>query len=1087
MSGGAVLVSELSVDADAALRGIAEMHRVRGRQNETVVRHALTQALSDIYPVATRPWWVRQQIHGAERITRWIEDGERKRGSADTIIGATAVEFESDLTKPVKYNTGRHQVRQYCAALLNDGVPPTDVRGVLSDGVDWYGYQLINVVPRNTGDYAVEDFELEELGHLATRDGDPQSAEELLAFFSTYFARDEKAPLTGADLAAHLGLGSGLGADYLIRCEEVTEVATTAAPAQAALVDHVWEAFERYLSGGNPTQPQRAETYVREFYLSVLAKLVCANIVASRALHSDDSELASILRGEFFDDRGLMRLVEHDFFGWLVSDQNLPAVVGLARSIQADLRSYNFSRLDDADVFGSLMSELADATQRQLLGQQWTPAWLADAMAARLVELLPDGDWPRFVDICVGSGAMVAAVCKQMHALMQAANIQPGDPRAIELLGRAVTGFDIDPLAALLAKVNWVAVNRDWLTLDGSQPVSVPIYNADSLFALAPVWDSRDPAATSDTLLLDDAEVDLPRFLIEPDGQRLFDGIIDRCTSMAMAAAGSTTADYTNQQALDLAVEDAVLEAAASLSQPQLAELAGFARSLTDTLTDLERADRDRIWSFVLRNSFRPALVAGRFNGLITNPPWLAMSRLSSNPFAPVLSELAARFDLRPVGPALPHLEMATVFLTHAVDHYLTQDAVIGCVLPETVTTGSQHESFRRQLSGGLPGTSVAICPTEVWLVDRSTFSTPAMVLFGKKRTPNAVQTLTAISVDARTRASGTLYVRESHGRFVWSAQAPGDGVAGGYPEGHVKQGADLMPRRLVAVRVTGATPGTVTFQAPQVGDPEWYLYKGAHEHTEYWIPRTTLPSRFRHTMWISTHLVPFRIADPADMIIPAVRTGGILNLVDAASLAASPRADRYFQAIVGERRKSLQEFWKRGLNARNKLSGQDLIQSSDGYLVMYGAGGQVPTAAYVHLGAIAGDRPIVDQTLYWTIVETEDEAAYMCGVINSPRLAEYVRPLLPEGAFGGRHIHTLPPKATPRYDPADPDHQDVARKTRILIGELDVAMASPAKGALLNPNGSLQHRRSRVRELIADLPSYPDYDGAVRKLYSAP
>ena len=66
------------------------------------------------------------------------------------------------------------------------------------------------------------------------------------------------------------------------------------------------------------------------------------------------------------------------------------------------------------------------------------------------------------------------------------------------------------------------------------------------------------------------------------------------------------------------------------------------------------------MWVFVIRNAYRPGLVAGQFNGLISNPPWLALSKIANNPFASVLKNKATEYALNPPGAAFPHLEMAT-------------------------------------------------------------------------------------------------------------------------------------------------------------------------------------------------------------------------------------------------------------------------------------------------------------------------------------------------------------------------------------------------------------------------------------------
>src|SRR3546814_12502301 len=94
------------------------------------------------------------------------------------------------------------------------------------------------------------------------------------------------------------------------------------------------------------------------------------------------------------------------------------------------------------------MAQLARRSQRKLLGQEWTPHWLARLLADRCIDGLPNGESPRIVDMCCGSGTMLAEIIK-------ATRVRFGFS-AIEQLEDVATGFDIDPLAVSIAKTTWV-------------------------------------------------------------------------------------------------------------------------------------------------------------------------------------------------------------------------------------------------------------------------------------------------------------------------------------------------------------------------------------------------------------------------------------------------------------------------------------------------------------------------------------------------------------------------------------------------------------------------------------------------------
>lgn len=149
-------------------------------------------------------------------------------------------------------------------------------------------------------------------------------------------------------------------------------------------------------------------------------------------------------------------------------------------------------------------------------------------------------------------------------------------------------------------------------------------------------------------------------------------------------------------------------------------------------MKELAAAGRNGIWAFILRNTYRPGLLAGQFNGLVSNPPWLAMSALADNPYREVLSRRATLYGVKPAGQSFLHLELGTTHLLHAVDRYLAPGAAVACLVPGTIFNGTHHERFRQRsyLTSARP---VPLCVSEVWQVAPGTFKYPGAALIGHK------------------------------------------------------------------------------------------------------------------------------------------------------------------------------------------------------------------------------------------------------------------------------------------------------------------------------------------------------------------
>src|SRR5205085_1310888 len=107
----------------------------------------------------------------------------------------------------------------------------------------------------------------------------------------------------------------------------------------------------------------------------------------------------------------------------------------------------------------------------------------------------------------------------------------------------------------------------------------------------------------------------------------------DHAHSLAMAVALESEGSTADHQSLQLALGEAQGDSGTSLSKVESRDTLAFIEQLVGALAELQRQRLNGIWAFVLRNSYRPGLVIGQFNGLISNPPWLALSKFADNPY----------------------------------------------------------------------------------------------------------------------------------------------------------------------------------------------------------------------------------------------------------------------------------------------------------------------------------------------------------------------------------------------------------------------------------------------------------------------
>ncbi len=1029
---------------------------------EAVLRSEFLSRLRLVFPSSDDEGWINHYSTGTEAHTKVGKAGGKTADRfIDNLVGSTSIEYEADLRIAAKRDEGFAQVKDHAAGLIRSGVPASQVRGILSDTVDWYAYDIALAAMVDPGACTADDIALSLVDELRLFTDDDPSAERLIAFVRRHLAREQSRPLKADFLALDLGLDSG---PYQRSATPLLKLVSDgrATDTSIALATDLWSEFVDYLEGD--AGGFRAAAYTDEVYLCVLARLLSANVLSDQALFSGDAELKAILDGSYFRARyQLANIVEPDYFGWLTSPQHIDKLVPVAREIQRDLYAYDFSYRPEEDLFGRLMAQLARRSQRKLLGQEWTPAWLAGLLADRCLGNLPAGESPRIVDMCCGSGSILAEILKAAKAKCGLASIAE--------LHEVATGFDIDPLAVTLSKTTWVVTLATEIKA-AANPIVVPVYHADSLFAVTPVSASLPFLGEEEAIdvSLDGTTLKLPHAILQPAYRDLFDRIVDWAYDEALDAQRKGEAPSISAEDAKTFLTGAVAAVGATLPADLDSTIADAVHALVNRMAELALSNRNGIWAFILRNTYRPALLSGQFNGLVSNPPWLAMSGLADNPYREVLTGRAKLYGIRPPGQSFLHLELGTTHLLHAVDRYLKPGASIACLVPGTIFNGHHHEPLRQRrfLASKRP---VALEIAEIWQVAPGTFKYPGAAVIGHKRENVAAvkaPPITGFLAGQGGLAQADFSVRAIGAeRTAWVLEKEGLPVASGGMKEMPQQGADLMPRAAVCIEVVNQSGAEYRVDTPRQGSPWGFTVKAAKELKGERFRGHVAP-RFIWRIAQSENLLPFVLGNHcAPVALPAERDGsGAWQVHDETDIRRRGFTEtaRRFQAInarlktVGQG-KTLQE----RIDERGKLTKQ--VFGAGGHLILAGAGGKHICAACLPVSD-AGDI-VIDQTLYWKVIQNEDEVWFCVGMLNSQAMTEAIMPFNPKGAFGERHIHALPYRLMPPFDPSNNDHLRIAALAREAAAIARELVAGDAY--LADPNRALTSRRTRLRSKLSE------------------
>lgn len=1045
---------------------------------EDRLRHYLSSKLPSIFPDS--PWWIQAHMEGTEAHVRFSAEHKNREGFVDAVVGKTAIEYEKNLTQQVIFDEGYHQVKEYCAALYNIGIPAEEILGVLSDTVRWYGYAVTIVGDVEDGHlYGPENIELTRMAVIDLSRETDEEFRRFEAFVRQFLDRGQSRLLNASTLVTDFGMDSSFYSQNISVFRDTVIRAMTEKTDYAELIQQVWQNFIAYL-GVSDYGKFSVDTYINEFYLVTVAKIICVNVMAGEPVISEANEIKKILNGDYFTRQNIFNLVDYDYFGWLNNSPYAEQLIDSVAEMQQRLMAYDFSRVGETDIFGRLLAQLANKEHRLMLGQEFTPHWVAKDIVEYNMELLGEKA-PRIVDMCCGSGVFLI---ESIKAVRRKYDIVPErySTEKDDIAFSCVMGFDIDPLAVMLAKVNWVMSMRDLFSVHHGD-ITVPIYHADSLFVATPITHQM-PDTANDAYVLHFAhhEVSLPAFLLSPEHRKTFDSFMAKAYRLAMARASETETqiDPTTVEGLVKTVE-ADSETALSDAERQL--LLPSTQQLVEELERLQREGRNGIWYFIICNSYRPGLTRRQFNCIVSNPPWMAMSKLADNPYKATLQGIAWRYGIKPIGASHPHMELATIFLLSAVDRYLEEGARWSCVMPGSLLSGLNHEPLRSEKYRS-SDVALQLQFDAIWELPQNTFKNKAIVLSGKKDgspSPDILEGRVYSDIGVYEGAHYTL--NRQGNRSAWTNRGRDMEVTDILGGDALKftQGCDLFPRTALFHEFVERPNGNWDIMPIERTSSLWYLVNDQKKVSCNGLAAENVDKNYIFDAFISKHLSPFFMTTPAKVLMPGKKLDGQWKAISATDRALMNASTAYvFKQIEEDANTpgSLMAYLHDSINIYGKLDKQNF--STKNWLVLSSASGANPCAAYLSLETVDRDRLIIDQTLYWYLADSEDEAIYIVGLLNSDALSDAIKDFQPEGGFGKRHIHTLPYKIIPKYDNEDVAHIEVISRTRELMREWAMLCREGEYANLLQPNSSsLNSRRRRQQLAIRSLDAYVEYETA--------
>jgi Eco57I restriction-modification methylase len=398
------------------------------------------------------------------------------------------------------------------------------------------------------------------------------------------------------------------------------------------------------------------------------------------AVAGDDDlweELEALQRGVPFRKAGLANVVEPDVFGWYL-DWNDEVREGV-RWVLDKLKDYDPATLqvspeDARDLLKDLYQGLLPRPVRHALGQYFTPDWLADQLLHQVgYEGDPDG---RLVDPACGTGTFLVLAIGRLKERLRRDRVS--ERETLEIVLRNIVGFDIDPLAAVAARTNYVLALGTVIRAAEGRALDIPVYLADSILMPA----QGETLLSGDRLELTTSGGTFALPLCIDTG--------DELRAVCDLAAEGLEYNWT--------VEEFV-SAAARVTDASSSDRALLASFYEDCL-EQHRHGLDGLWPHVLRNAFMPAFI-GQFDLVVGNPPWVNWESLPQR-YRDLTDLLWRRYGLFVHGGMAAMLgagkkDVSMLMSYVATDKLLKEDGRLGFVVTQTVfKTAGAGQGFRR-------------------------------------------------------------------------------------------------------------------------------------------------------------------------------------------------------------------------------------------------------------------------------------------------------------------------------------------------------------------------------------------------------
>ena len=386
--------------------------------------------------------------------------------------------------------------------------------------------------------------------------------------------------------------------------------------------------------------------------------------------------------GYSYVNNKIFNFLEGDFFSWY-ADRNqwttdFWKILKEAIKLIDQYSSFSFNiSYNPIDIFKDLYMSIIPKSIRHSMGEYFTPEWLADCVIKKALESIDNNNW-KAIDPCCGSGIFIISLIKNLVGNINLYELSAEEKTNIQnnILTR-VFGIDINPLSVLSARVGYYLA---LIPFGEMTNIEIPVYLGDSAIIPKKITIDNIPCYSySITNIKEPFDVIFPERFVKSNN------FVKTMNQLQSCVKTDNVEILYN-----------VIKSTLSTEERSSQELSSALKKLSTNLVNLHINDWDGIWIRITTNFMLIARLED-FDLIVGNPPWVKWEHLPAAYASRIkrLCEIKHIFSNDGGQYGGTQLNICALISNVAATNWLKTNGILAFLMPDSIMSQNSYEEFR--------------------------------------------------------------------------------------------------------------------------------------------------------------------------------------------------------------------------------------------------------------------------------------------------------------------------------------------------------------------------------------------------------